>query len=126
MGPDYWTPGGMVFLQDRKKAVHLSEGLCYGGPSVADEHRGLFKYEHLYNIFFRCGCLDHMKLQCRSAQPEPTTEKLWYGSWMQVESAARTSIVWTMNREGFLQEEEESSMLNIHPGPWSGSTLQCG
>lgn len=80
---------------------------------MEDEYRGMFKYEHLHNMCFNCGFLGHSRRDCRHQQPEVIADKLWYESWMQAETVARTSIVWAMTKEGFLQEEEEASMLNI-------------
>lgn len=84
----------------------------HAGSLVDDEHSGLFKYEHLYSLCYRCGCLGHLRRDCCRPQLDSISEKLWYGLWMQAETAARASIVWTMSREAFLQEEEELFMLN--------------
>lgn len=96
--------------------MQVDKPLCRflrAGPSIQDEYRGLFKYERLHCLCFRYGCLGHFHRVCRHLQQERTTDKLWYGAWMQADTVARTSIVWTMIREDFLQEEEKASMQNI-------------
>lgn len=101
-----------------EKPLHRFLWACH---LVEDVYRSLFKYKHVYNLCFWCGCLGHLRRECCHPQTESIIEKLWYGSWIQAELVARTLIVWTMTREGFLQEEEEASMLNILLGYGSGA-----
>lgn len=45
---------------------------------------------------------------------------------MQVGSVARTSIIWSMSREAFQQEEKEASLLNIFLEQGPGPSMSTG
>lgn len=48
------------------------------GPSIRDECRGLMKYERLPSMCFRCGCLSHVRRDCKHIVQEPTRDRFWY------------------------------------------------
>lgn len=92
---------------------------------MADEYRGLFQYERLPELFFRCGCLGHLRLECTKQMQEPINDKLWYGSWMIAGSVARTLIIWALTKEEIRQEEEEeAAMMNLLIDPGQGQPSQ--
>lgn len=51
-----------VSIQVEKPLWHF---LC-AGPSISDKYRGMFKYEKLHCLCFRCGCIGHFYCDCRN------------------------------------------------------------
>lgn len=57
--------------------------------------------------------LGHYHRDCRHPFQEAFQDRMWYVDWMQAGPVAKTSIVWMMIKEKFVQEEDKTSMLNI-------------
>lgn len=57
-----------------------------------------------YPTCAQCGCLGQLYRECQVPMPE----KIWHGSWRNVDSVTRTSIVWMMNKDELLEEGRQS------------------
>lgn len=68
--------------------------------------------------------LGHYRRDCRVFILESSVDRFWCGPWIQVESMAKSSIIWMMSKEEFLLEEDENAILKILMDQGSGSSCR--